>query len=450
MGKDLKKEFAQLKKEYIEFERSAQEERESLGRIIKTLCFYAGKEEAFSAEIDAIKILIDSPDSLSLEKADKVTALLKDKILARENGPSSEVEERDPLKTATEKALEGCRAIQRIMVVLLEGFYPLTPELEHMAERIHMDCKAVEQLRFRDETTALLEFLDGVKEKITSDFKYITDAFLVLLEKVKDLEKTFESHMGGKEYIKKVNYFEMKVNGEVSSIANFFDIHSTIAEIKNLVIQKIQNIKEVVSEKKREDLKRAQMARENMQVLRERIAEADKHAKEMSRHAEELKMVAMKDGLTGLYNRNAFDNKIGGTLIKARESGGALSIILLDVDRFKTINDVFGHVAGDKILEKVGQSLRETFREDDFLARYGGDEFVVLIEGMTEEMARQRVAYFRKNLARKRFVSHKKGEITISVSAGIAVARRDDTVESFLDRADQAMYLEKQAHVKKM
>ncbi|MEJ2024877.1 MAG: GGDEF domain-containing protein [Deltaproteobacteria bacterium] len=387
---------------------------------------------------------------MPLEKANEVTALLKDKILARESEPSSEVEEQDPLKTATEQALEGCRAMQKVMVVLLEGFYPLTPELEQMAERIHMECKAVEQLRFKDETTALLEFLDGVKEKITADFRYITDAFMMLLEKVKDLEKTFESHISGTEYIKKVNYFEMKVNGEVSSIANFFDIHSTIAEIKNLVIKKIQNIKEVVSEKKREDLKRARMARENMKLLRERIAEADKHAKEMSRHAEELKMVAMRDGLTGLYNRNAFDNKIAGALEKAKEKGEGLAIILLDVDRFKTINDVFGHVAGDKILEKVGQSLRETFRENDFMARYGGDEFVVLIEGMTETMARQRVAYFRKNLGRKRFVSRKKGEIAISVSAGIAVARREDTVESFLDRADQAMYLEKQAHAKKM
>jgi diguanylate cyclase len=119
------------------------------------------------------------------------------------------------------------------------------------------------------------------------------------------------------------------------------------------------------------------------------------------------------------------------------------------VDRFKEINDTFGHLAGDKILEKVGQSLNETFRENDFLARYGGDEFVVLIERLTEKMAHQRIANFRKNLAKKHFVSHKKGEITISVSAGIAVARSEDIPESLLDRADQAMYKEKQSHAQK-
>ncbi|MBW2096211.1 MAG: GGDEF domain-containing protein [Deltaproteobacteria bacterium] len=449
MGRDLKRELAQLKKEYIAFERAMQEEKESLGRIINTLCVLAAKEEALSEEIDAIKSLVNSPEPLQLEKAEEITSSLKDKILAAESEASKESGGEDLLKNARDEALEACRAIQRIMVVLLEGFYPLTQELETRAAGIHVDCKAIENLRFKEETMALLDFLDGVKEKITADFKYINDAFLVLLEKVKDLEKTFTAQFGSKEYDKKVEYFEMKINGEVNSIANSFDIHTAIDEIKKVVIQKIQNIKQVVSEKKREDLKRAQIARENMKILRERIAEADKHAREMSKRAEALKMVAMKDGLTGLYNRKAFDSKIQDTLEKAREAGEALTIILLDVDRFKEINDTFGHVAGDKILEKVGQSLRETFRENDFLVRYGGDEFVVLIERLTEKMARQRVLNFRKNLAKKRFVSHKKGEITISVSAGIAVARPEDTPESLLDRADQAMYTEKQIHAQK-
>jgi len=449
MGKDLKRELAQLKREYIAFERAMQEEKESLGKIINTLCVLAAKEENLSEEIDAIKSMVNSLEPLQLEKAEEVTSSLKDKILAMESVASEESGEQDLLKNAREETLEACRAIQRIMLILLEGFYPLTRELEAKAAGIHVDCKAVENLRFKEETTALLDFLDGVKEKISGDFKYINEAFLVLLEKVKDLEKTLQAEFGTKEYDKKVEYFEMKINGEVNSIANSFDIHTTIDEIKKVVIQKIQNIKQVVSEKKREDLKRAQIARENMKMLRERIAEADKHAREMSKRAEELKMFAMKDGLTGLYNRKAFDIKIQDTLEKAREAGEPLTVILLDVDRLKEINDTFGHVAGDKILEKVGQTLKETFRENDFLVRYGGDEFVVLIGRLTEKMARQRVLTFRKNLAKKRFISHRKGEITISVSAGIAVARAEDTPESLLDRADQAMYTEKQAGAQK-
>jgi diguanylate cyclase (GGDEF)-like protein len=449
MGKDLKRDLAQLKREYMAFERTVEEERDSLGRIINTLCVFAAKENTLSEEIDAIKSLVNSSEPLELEKAEEITSSLKDKILATESETLKKPSGQDIMENAREEALEACRAIRRIMVVLLEGFYPLTRELEAKAADIQVDCKAIENLRFKEETTALLDFLDGVKKKISADFEYINDAFLVLLEKVKDLEKTLHAQFGSKEYDKEVEYFEMKINGEVTSIANSFDIHTTIDEIKKVVIQKIQNIKEVVSEKKREDLKRAQLTRQNMKLFREQIAEAEKHAQEMSKRADELKMAAMKDGLTGLYNRKAFNIKVKSTLEKAREAGEPLTVILLDVDRFKEINDTFGHLAGDKILEKVGQSLNETFRENDFLARYGGDEFVVLIERLTEKMAHQRIANFRKNLAKKHFVSHKKGEITISVSAGIAVARSEDIPESLLDRADQAMYKEKQSHAQK-
>ena len=87
MGRDLKRELAQLKREYIAFERAMQEEKESLGRIINTLCVLAAKEEALSEEIDAIKSLVNSPEPLQLEKAEEITSSLKDKILAAVRRP---------------------------------------------------------------------------------------------------------------------------------------------------------------------------------------------------------------------------------------------------------------------------------------------------------------------------------------------------------------------------
>jgi diguanylate cyclase (GGDEF)-like protein len=449
MGKQDNENTARLKREIIDLERSRQEERECLARVINVFGTLTAREEQLSEEVSVIKAMVNTAEALPLDRLDEATGVLKDKILARDEEDISEEDPQGRLEGMEEELKEACRALKRIMALLVEGFYPLTRELEEEASGIHVDCQRIEDLHFKRETDALLEFLDGVKEKISSDFKYINDAFLVLLDRVKDLERTLAAQFGSGEYEKKVDYFEMKINGEVSSIANSFDIHTTIDEIKKVVIRKIQNIKAAVSEKKREDLKRARIARENMKLLRDRIAEADRNAREMSKQAEELKLVAMKDGLTGLYNRNAFDIRIANALEKARETEEPITLILLDVDRFKEINDTFGHVSGDKILEKVGQSLKETFRERDFIVRYGGDEFVVLIERLTEEMALQRVSNFRRNLAKRRFVSHKKGEIAISVSAGIAVARSGDTPESIIDRADKAMYSEKQAHARK-
>jgi len=448
MEKDLKNELSRLKREYIDFERTVQEERESLAKIINTLCYFAAREETLSEDIEAVKSLVNSSETLDPERAEEIVSLLKDKILAGERRAAKEPGEHE-MEHGGEQALKACRAIRRIMVVLLEGFYPLSRELEARAAGIHVDCSALEDLNLEEQASGLLDFLERLKKKISSDFEYINDAFLVLLEKLKDVEKMLHAQFGGEEYDRKVEYFEMKINGEVNSIVTSFDVHTTVDEIKKVVIKKIQNIKEAVSQKNKEDLERVRIARENMKVLQERIALADKQVQEMSRRAEELEMVALKDALTGLYNRKAFDRKIQSALEKVGREGRSLTVILLDVDRFKEINDTFGHVAGDKILEKVGQSLKEAFRENDFLVRYGGDEFVVLIEGMTEKMARQRIAYLRQSLARKRFVSHKKGEITVSVSAGIAVARPADTPASLIDRADKAMYSEKKAHAQK-
>jgi diguanylate cyclase (GGDEF)-like protein len=444
MAKDLEKDIAQLKKEYMDLERVFQDERECLSRVINALCILAAKDVDLREEIRVIRTMANASDRLSIEKMDGATSRLKDQIIAKETEWVSEAGGRTQTMAAGEDLMEVCVAMKRVMAALLEGFYPLTRHLETRASRIQLDCKAFEIDSFRQESEALLDFLDGLKEKISGDFKYINRAFLTLLEKVKDLEKTLADQFGGEEPIKKIEYYDMKISGEMSAIVNSFDLHASIEEIKNTVIRKIQNIKQVVAQKKREDLKKAQLARENMKLLKERIAEADQHALEMTKRAEELTMVAMKDGLTGLYNRTAFDMKIKGSLSTIKDTSETFSLMLLDVDRFKEINDTFGHVAGDKVLEKVAQSLKESFRETDFIARYGGDEFVVLIEHIGEAMAKERLWNFRRNLAKRRFVSYKKGPVDITVSAGVSTAEKGDSVESILDRADHAMYAEKQ------
>jgi diguanylate cyclase len=368
---------------------------------------------------------------------------LKGKLLAAEMpdsaaGQGAVTQEIELLKS---KVTETCGLFRRVMNAMIEDFYPLDKGLQEKAAAMQLDCRQDPIIiDLKPVSDLFLGFISGLGTKVSEDFKTVNKTFILLVEHIKELEKGLTGELGGEERIKEIEYFEMKINSEVGSIVNSFDIHATIQEVKSIVIEKIANIKRALTLRKQEELKRATLAQESISKLQQRIGEAEKDAGEMSRKAELLEMVAMKDGLTGLYNRQAFDVRLNGSLGSLDRGGGKFALIMFDVDKFKDINDRLGHVAGDKVLQKVAQCLKATFRERDFIARYGGDEFVAMIENLPEEMAREKVLAFKKILAKRRFVSHKSGQVQVDVSAGIAISAPGDTPETLVERADRAMY----------
>lgn len=167
---------------------------------------------------------------------------------------------------------------------------------------------------------------------------------------------------------------------------------------------------------------------------------AEREVGEMTKKAKYFQTAATRDGLTGLYNRNAFDLRVKSALETFDEGGKPFSIVLFDVDDFKNINDTFGHLSGDKVLQKVAQCLQTTFRKNDCIARFGGDEFDVVIEGLSEEMARERIMKFKENFRKKRFYSRNTGDIKVTISAGFAQAMAGESSDEILRRADMDMY----------
>ncbi len=444
MEPDLKEALKRLKRDFLEQERVCRNEKESLISAINTFGVVVAMDEEMVEQVQAVRKLATLDKELPLDEIEKEISRLKDKIIAKEGEMASvEGDPGQPTKTE-ERLLEACRIVRKIMFALLEDFYPMSNELEDRAKAIDIKCKGdIAEIRLKEPTSAFLSFIEGLKARISEDFKYINETFLTLLEHVKELEKTLRSEFGEKDRLKEIESFEIKVNTEVGSIVNSFNLYTTINEIKGAVVEKIKSIKRLVSLKKKEEIKRAQAAKENIKKLKKQINEAEKDASEMSKKVERFQTVALKDGLTGLYNRKAFDTRVKSALKGFNEMEQPFSIVLFDVDKFKEINDTFGHVAGDTILKKVSQCLMETFRKNDFIARYGGDEFVVVIENLTREMAGERILNFRKNLRKRRFTSYAKGDVSLTVSSGIALVEEGDTLESLIIRADKAMYASK-------
>jgi len=150
--------------------------------------------------------------------------------------------------------------------------------------------------------------------------------------------------------------------------------------------------------------------------------------------------LARSDALTGLPNRRTFNEELERRLACARADGGMVALLMLDLDRFKVVNETYGHAAGDRLLQEVADRLGSTLRAEDFLARLGGDEFAVLIDDPLADDAHFRIAQRILSVIARPYVGDDwRAEVTASI--GIAVFPGDgDSGALLLKRADAAMY----------
>jgi len=153
---------------------------------------------------------------------------------------------------------------------------------------------------------------------------------------------------------------------------------------------------------------------------------------------------AITDPLTGLYNRRGFSDLAEHELVRAQRFNRPLSLILIDIDRFKEINDTYGHLMGDKILAAVSANCKAELRQVDIVARYGGDEFVVLLPETSLQDALPAAERLRARIAALRF-PHNEEIIHTTICVGVAELQTGDTLKSLIERTDQALYRAKQS-----
>lgn len=159
----------------------------------------------------------------------------------------------------------------------------------------------------------------------------------------------------------------------------------------------------------------------------------------------ELYKMAVKDAVTNLYNKRHFLERFAEELSLARRRGTPLSLLMIDIDHFKQVNDTHGHLAGDMVLYQVARRLEAIIREEDLLARYGGEEFAVLLRGSTEAEGFALAERMRLALAGAP-VPFEKITIPVTLSAGIATHHTDtpfDSIEALIQAADECLYYSK-------
>ncbi len=178
------------------------------------------------------------------------------------------------------------------------------------------------------------------------------------------------------------------------------------------------------------------------QTLQSKLETAEARLQEQAAELQTHISQALTDSLTGLPNRRAFNERLEERMSAWKRRGEAFTLLLLDVDHFKKLNDKHGHLTGDEALKLIGQALRKVLRRDDSVARYGGEEFAMILPATTLEQSchvaekvRQAVAGVELNRGGER--------IAVTVSSGLATIQLNEQEDSLVQRADSALYAAK-------
>ena len=175
-------------------------------------------------------------------------------------------------------------------------------------------------------------------------------------------------------------------------------------------------------------------------LLQQQIVLVNDQAAELERQKDELAALATTDGLTGLKNHRAFQESLAANFENGVRYQHPLSLLLIDVDKFKQYNDTFGHPAGDEVLKRVAQTILTASRSADFVARYGGEEFVVILPNTDAKGAREAGERARRAVAEQHWEQR---DITISIGA-VSLTPSTESAAQMVESADKALYLSKE------
>jgi diguanylate cyclase len=181
---------------------------------------------------------------------------------------------------------------------------------------------------------------------------------------------------------------------------------------------------------------------EKQQELQLQLVSSSEQVSELRRSLDNVRKEAMMDGLTGLYNRKAFDKQIRDCLEECEEFDATMVLMMLDIDHFKSFNDAFGHQVGDQVLRLVARTLTDNVKGRDIAARYGGEEFAIILPETTLTSGVKVADQLRRQIEGKEVVNKSSQETLgrITLSVGVAQYKRGESVSEFIERADAALY----------
>lgn len=379
--------------------------------------------------------------------------------------PDSEIDAADdtPLASAPEPAPEATVSMESVPSGNISGeeqhFSQLAAHIESILLRLLTELQVLEsQQNARDqlrdqvskglnwyELTAVLdslcELVLGAQQSRQADFeRYLQQLNQRLSQFQGNLEDAQSSYSGSLDAEREL---AGTIRGQVELINDNVRAADDLNTLKANVETRLNSLLENIDQARALRDQRDNEVAERLSTMVERIQVMELEAQTFRRHLEEQRQQAMIDNLTGLANRNGLQRRMDEEFERWQRYGGRLLLVVLDVDHFKSINDRFGHLAGDKVLRLIAQQLSRRLRKTDFIGRFGGEEFVILMPGISPEQGAVALKELREGIAGTPF--HFKNEpVPVTISIGFTEFMPNDSLDSTFDRADKAMYQAKE------
>ncbi|HCY83701.1 MAG TPA: GGDEF domain-containing protein [Desulfobacteraceae bacterium] len=238
--------------------------------------------------------------------------------------------------------------------------------------------------------------------------------------------------------------FEKVLNSEIGGLKKSSDVAASLDDLKIQITQRLTSIEKALHKKKTVDQAINKLAEKNRSAFKTGFAKLKQELQEATRYSEELEKKLNQDQLTGAYNRRAYDKKIAEEMDRFLRYGTIFSLLIIDADKFKRINDTYGHAIGDRCLQEIIKRTRPLLRKNDMLARYGGEEFVVVMPETDAEGGRRAAEKIRQTIEKIEFL-YKNEKVTVTVSIGVScVTPEDERHEQVFERVDMAVYKAKE------
>ena len=308
------------------------------------------------------------------------------------------------------------------------------PKKEGLAEQVNNEFELLILPPILEDITHLLSSIRASSQKEYAEFLV---ALRKRLEEVQDFLVTTRAE----EAQAKLNQqkLDQDVRAELKEMRASVEQRDDLAQLKVDIETMVDRIATSVDRFQEEEKNRRSKVYDRIESLASRMASMESEASELKDSLESQRLQALKDALTELPNRASYDEYMNNEYSRWQRHQRPLSMAIVDIDHFKSINDTLGHLRGDKVLKLVAREVSRHVRKEDFVARYGGEEFVVIMPETTLEDGLKAMEKVRQVIASCPFNFNQK-PIPVTASIGIAQFSANDTIDSCFERADAALY----------